>query len=290
MAGNNALGWGVLTLIDKCFDGIQNQGETEIDCGGPCMSCDVCSSTTLPTRFDWRNWKGQNWVTPVKDQANCGSCWAFSAVGALEAEYNVQQNSIINLDLSEQNTVSDCGCDGSCAGGYTEDAFYFFRDDGINDESCFSYTSGSCCTTCDTCVGCSCLTFCEDGIVCSQPTDCSSRCPNWQNELWTINSFQELYNQDLKRNLVCQGPLSVTSNIWQHSLVLVGWDDYSDICSNNYGTGGCWILKNSWGLFTGLWNSDVYHKDGYAYIPYYPNHQYSDIELWPAYYAEGISQ
>ena len=73
----------------------------------------------LPDHFDWRDKDGQDWMTPVKNQGSCGSCWAFSAVGVVEPEYNIAYgNPDLDLDLSEQYLVSDCctSC-GSCGGG-----------------------------------------------------------------------------------------------------------------------------------------------------------------------------
>ena len=53
--------------------------------------------------FDWRDYQDKNWMTPVKDQGHCGSCWAFSAVGTVEAQYNIANNySDYDLDLSEE--------------------------------------------------------------------------------------------------------------------------------------------------------------------------------------------
>lgn len=67
---------------------------------------------TAPLTFDWRNY---GVVTPIKDQGNCGSCWAFTASGFLESE-SIRRGGVKNVDLSEQyllkcNTAS-AGCNG----------------------------------------------------------------------------------------------------------------------------------------------------------------------------------
>ena len=76
---------------------------------------------TPPSSFDWRNEDGQNWMTSVKNQGSCGSCWAFSAAGVVEGAYNVQSgNPNLDLDLAEEYLVSDCGAAagvGTCCGG-----------------------------------------------------------------------------------------------------------------------------------------------------------------------------
>ena len=79
---------------------------------------DIKKSSYVPD-FDWRtrhsaSVKGspyfQNeitgWITPVKDQKSCGSCWAFSAIGAMEAVAKLHKNTTCNFDLSEQELVS----------------------------------------------------------------------------------------------------------------------------------------------------------------------------------------
>ncbi|MEZ5070672.1 MAG: C1 family peptidase [Bacteroidales bacterium] len=88
--------------------------------------------------FSWRNVHGQDWVTPVKNQGQCGSCWAFSAAGATEAMLNIHYNRHLDYNLSEQDLVS-CGDAGSCLGGWTDRALGYIRDHGIVTEPCFPY-------------------------------------------------------------------------------------------------------------------------------------------------------
>jgi putative hemolysin len=62
-----------------------------------------------PASFDWRNEGGVDWMTSVKDQGGCGSCWALSMVGLIEGAYYVQSGSPnLDLDLAEEYLVSDC--------------------------------------------------------------------------------------------------------------------------------------------------------------------------------------
>ena len=99
--------------------------------------------TSSPSTFDWRNYNGSNWVTSVKNQGYCGSCWAYSAVGTVEGAYNVVTNNPnYDLDFSEQYLVSDCFANNSCNGGWSDYALTYIKDYGIPDESCMPYIDG----------------------------------------------------------------------------------------------------------------------------------------------------
>ncbi|XP_067456527.1 cathepsin K-like [Thunnus thynnus] len=89
----------------------------------------------LPKFIDYRK---KNMVTPVKNQGSSGSCWAFSAAGALEGQLAKKTGKL--LDLSPQNLV-DCvtKCNG-CGGGQMIDAFKYVQDNGgMNSEKDYPY-------------------------------------------------------------------------------------------------------------------------------------------------------
>jgi C1A family cysteine protease len=209
----------------------------------------------VPTSFDWRNYAGADWITPVKNQANCGSCWAFSAVGLTEAQHNIMANDpSLNFDLAEQYLVSTCFADGDCDGGVEVYALEYIRDSGIPDEDCYPYIAAN-------------------SLCSSRCSDYASRLKNVPNANWT-NSYTEL---DIKTLISSYGPVTLAigfdpegagaywdgdirrctndipsggSNYVDHGVLAVGYND----------AGGYWIVKNSWGS---SWNGDGYFKLGY---------------------------
>lgn len=79
----------------------------------------------LPAAVDW---VAKGAVTPVKDQGQCGSCYSFSAVGAVEGAYQIQTGTLLELSMQE---VVDCDdLDGGCQGGEMQQTFKWVQENG----------------------------------------------------------------------------------------------------------------------------------------------------------------
>ncbi|XP_031398825.1 senescence-specific cysteine protease SAG39-like [Punica granatum] len=102
-------------------------------------------NTSVPSSMDWRQ-KGA--VTPIKDQGQCGCCWAFSAVAATEGIHQLSTGKLISL--SEQELV-DCdtgGEDQGCEGGLMDNAFKFIiHNHGLTTEAKYPYQAAD--STCN---------------------------------------------------------------------------------------------------------------------------------------------
>ncbi len=184
---------------------------------------------SLPTAFDWRASGG---VTSVKDQGNCGSCWAFGSLGQLEALLKIYTGA--TYDLSEQFLVS-CETDNfGCDGGYMDRVYNYLKSTGAPNENCFGYKAAD--------------------LACNPCADWASQVKKISAYTWVCRS--KLNTNNIKSAVYSNGPLTVTMDVYNdffnyssgcyshvtgayaggHSVLIVGWT-----------ADGCWIVKNSWG-------------------------------------------
>lgn len=82
----------------------------------------------LPLAFDWRYSRGGNYLTPVRNQGNCGSCWAFATTAAFESYWERKlRRPNANPNFAEQALVSCAPDQNGCSGGYFTSMKYFVR-------------------------------------------------------------------------------------------------------------------------------------------------------------------
>lgn len=98
----------------------------------------VYDKFTLPKNFDWRE---DNHVSAVKNQAICGSCWTFSTTGSIESHYSIYKNE--KVLLSEQELVDCSWMYGNlgCSGGMVDRAYRYIKRFGLSSEKDYPYTA-----------------------------------------------------------------------------------------------------------------------------------------------------
>jgi len=192
--------------------------------------------STNPASVDWTLY---GYVTPVKDQGQCGSCWAFAATGALECTYAKRWGAKYLTSLSEQQLV-DCTTtygNYACGGGWPNKAFqYVINNKGLCPGSQYPYKGyqGSC-------------------YSCANPN------------YGTITKYQDVtYNSEAAvETAVAQTCTTVLIQAGTSSFQFYSSGVYSDYCDPyvnhavlavGYGTSGSqdyWKIKNSWGTWWG---------------------------------------
>ena len=222
--------------------------------------------SALPPSLDWRSNSGENWISPVKNQGQCGSCYAFATLAALETLIKLDQDDpLLDVDLSEQHLVS-CGPRGSrsgydyggCLGNYSDYIAAFLVNAGAPDEGCFPYD--------------------ETQLAGVEPL-CDGACSDWFSRAVSIADWSYLapgttfylpHPDEIKAALVSKPvpcgmnvyedfknyaggvyePLPGQENLGGHLVCIIGYDDGQS----------CWIVKNSWGQH---WGEDGFFRISY---------------------------
>jgi C1A family cysteine protease len=209
-------------------------------------------SATLPASFDWRN-NGGDWTTPVKNQASCGSCWAFASTGTFESFWERLNNDPnLNPDFAEQYLVS-CDTDPlnvGCDGGFSTALGSFVNRPGKSGgvgtvvESDYPYTATT--GTCKSLAGMTRYTVPAGGSWNYLAGDCVvSSVESTKQAIYQygpVNAY--MYATDALSAYsggIFEDPVSVAPCMTNHVIVLVGWG-HDPVKNKDY-----WIAKNSWG-------------------------------------------
>lgn len=211
-------------------------------------------STKIKEKIDWRNVDGQNWLSPVSNQGNCGACVAFASIAVLEAQYTINSKLSWLKPQFSQQAFFNCG-GGSCQFGWLPDwAASQLKYYGTTDLACVPYDLG----------------------VTGKDIQCQKSFCNDQSRrtIKILKSFQPstlVTGSDRKvKEALKKGPLVTTLNVREdflyyksgiykthsrkkvggHAVALVGFDD----------TKKAWLIKNSWG--------EDWGEKGFAWISY----------------------
>lgn len=211
---------------------------------------DVYQATNIPETYDWRS-NTPSVVTPVYNQEQCGSCWAFSATETIESAWALAGNALEKFSM--QQIVSCDKTSYGCNGGEPYSAYeYIISAGGIESYSSYPYRSG-------------------DGVTGScqfNKADIAAKISNWA---WVSRSDVATPKGNetaMMSGSYTYGPLSicVDASTWQyytggvvtsgcgtqldHCVQLVGWNSANGV---NY-----WTVRNSWGVTWG--------NSGYIYV------------------------
>lgn len=198
---------------------------------------------------DWRNKGGKNWIGPVRNQANCGSCVAFATIATLEDQLTISSGLLWKREAFSQEALFGCGR-GKCSSGWTvRSAAVTVETIGVVDVACAPYKAGS--------MG-------RDPV-------CSQFCENQSARTLKVKSSFHPENAAQVKEALKRGPLltnmsvkagfdGYTGGIFKshiddqtlggHAVELVGFNDMERY----------WIIKNSWG--------EGWGENGFARVSY----------------------
>ena len=198
----------------------------------------------LPESFDWRNRDGVNFVSPIRNQAQCGSCYAFASMAMMESRLRIVTNNTLQVVLSPQDVVGCSEYSQGCEGGFSYlIAGKYAQDFGIVEESCFPYKGVD--------------------TACNEAKDCVRY---YATDYYYVGGYYGACNEpEMRFDLVNNGPFAVgfevlndflnykggiykhtgltdKFNPWEitnHAVLVVGYGVEDGV--------PFWIVKNSWG-------------------------------------------
>lgn len=194
---------------------------------------------STPTDFDART-QWPSYIHPIRDQQQCGSCWAFGSSEAFSDRIAIATNGKVNVVLSPEDLVSCDKTDYGCGGGYMENAWVYLQNYGIVTDSCFPYTAGP-----------------------GTEAKCASSCVD--GSAWKKYKCGQIYNPHtpdyIKSLIYSSGPVEGAFSVYEdffsyssgvyhhvsgglaggHAIKILGWG-HDSASGLDY-----WLCANSWG-------------------------------------------
>lgn len=202
--------------------------------------------------FDSRTqWPGC--VHAIRNQEQCGGCWAFGATEALSDRFAIATNLATNVTLSPQDLVScDTDQNQGCNGGYPLVAWQYMQSTGVVADDCYPYTSGGGNT--------------GNCLISSSNPSCSACGGSGNFQLYQASSAYSVGTRviDLQNEIMTNGPIEVTFEVYQdfmsyssgvyihttgalvggHAVKMIGWGILNGVTY--------WTVANSWGTTWGM--------------------------------------
>ncbi|CDW57885.1 Gut specific cysteine proteinase [Trichuris trichiura] len=225
---------------------------------GP-LKTKIAEKIDLPTNFDARtHWPYCKYIGFIRDQSNCGSCWAVSSASVITDRHCIASNGFEQPYISDEQLLACCtSCGFGCNGGYPADAFEFWIDKGLvtggpygDRKSCMPYE----------------IQPCEEPEGSAETPQCKEKCVEGYsidknddtfhgNSYYHLKSNETLIRQEIYQN----GPVEASFSVYMdflyyisgiytytagrylggHAVRIIGWGEENGV--------PYWLVTNSWG-------------------------------------------
>lgn len=215
------------------------------------------------TNNDRQNWSDKDWrdndiFNEVRNQGDCGGCWAFSVVGTIEGLIGIKSG--VKNYLSVQQLIDCDPLDKGCKGGWAPNTLKYIAQNGLVSEQNYPYHQKN--------------EYCQSGVITPETVEATI------DPIFLRCDEEECNEGEFQYNLLKNGPVSVVIDAYNtnfynyksgyynescaepnHAVILVG---YGFDKANNV---KYWIIRNSWGTDWGM--------NGYGYVKYDENNYWS---------------